>query len=173
MPIRVRVPLSIAGLALFAQTVAGATIATKASFTVGATVANGCLVSAAPEQTVGVVFGQFSFAGVSALSASDQTVALGASTVLRCTTGADVRLTLDGGQHFDGLLRRMSDGRSFMPYRVTLTTAGNAPVLPGIPVTIPIGATPQPLPLRASLLLSGSGLPAGTYTDTVQVTVSW
>ena len=176
MPIRPHTLATLATLAAsaaFVQTVAGATIPTKATFTVGATVQNGCLLSAAPTQTTGIVFGQISFSGMSALAVGTQTVALGASAQLQCTTGANVRLTLDAGQHALGLQRRLSNGTAFVPYALSLTTAGNPPVLPGSEIGIAIGATPQGLPLQASILLPGTGLPAGLYTDTVQVTVEW
>ena len=177
MPIRplasVASLFALAASAGFMQTVAGATIPTKADFVVGATIQNGCLVSAAPAQTTGVVFGQITFSGVSALVVSAQTVALGAAAQLQCTTGTSARLTLDGGQHASGTQRRLSNGTAFVPYAVSLTTAGNLPLLPGVEVGIAIGATPQTLPLQASILLPGTGLPAGLYTDTVQVTVAW
>jgi len=164
---------AMAASAAFVQTVAGATIPTRADFRVGATVQNGCLVSTAPAQVTGVVFGQIVFSGISALVTGAQTVAVGAAAQLQCTTGANVRLTLDGGQHAFGTQRRLSNGTAFLPYTVSLTTAGNLPLLPGVEVGIAIGATPQALPLQASILLPGTGLPAGLYTDTVQVTVEW
>ena len=160
-------------LATAARTVCGATIPTTATFTVGATVANGCLVSAAPAQVSGLLFGQFVFTGVSALATSTQTITLGNTPLLQCTAGANVRLTLDAGQHPSGQQRRMSNGTAFLPYTVSLTTAGNTPVLPNADIGIALGATPQPLPLQASIVLTGVALPAGLYTDTVQVTLAW
>jgi spore coat protein U-like protein len=166
-------PLALVALATAARTVSGATIPTTASFTVGATVANGCLVSAAPAQVSGVLFGQFVFSSVSALATATQTITLGNAPLLQCTAGANLRLTLDAGQHAAGQQRRMSNGTAFLPYTVSLTSAGNTPVLPNAEIGIALGATPQPLPLQASIVLTGVAVPAGLYTDTVQVTLAW
>ena len=175
MPTRLPSTTAVVALALAtaARTVAGATIPTTASFTVGATVANGCLVGAAPAQVSGVLFGQFVFTGVSALATGTQVVALGNPALLQCTAGASAMLALDAGQHASGQQRRMSNGTAFLPYSVSLTTAGNAPVPPDTDIGIALGATPQPLPLQASLVLTGVALPAGFYTDTLRVTLSW
>ena len=152
--------------------------ATTATFAVGATVQNGCLVAGNPGQTAGVVFGQVSFGTFSALAAGLQTSGLGpaggSQALLQCTAGTNVQLTLDAGLHALGPQRRMANGSGyFLPYTLALTTLGNLPVVPNIPVSLSMGATAQPLPLQATVLLPGLGVAAGTYTDTVQVTVSW
>ncbi|WPB56885.1 spore coat protein U domain-containing protein [Xylophilus sp. GOD-11R] len=158
--------------------VPAATIPTSPTFSVGATVQNGCLVVGNPGQTTGLVFGQIGFGAFSALSAGLQTAALGPSggsqALLQCTAGTTVQLSIDGGLHAVGLQRRLANGNGFfVPYALTLTNIGNLPVLPNVPVGIALGATPQALPLQGTVLLPGLGLAAGIYTDTVQVTVSW
>lgn len=155
-----------------------ATIPTSATFAVGATVQNGCLVAGAPGQTSGLVFGALQFGSFSALSTGLQSTALGPSggsqALLQCTAGTTVQLTIDGGLHPLAGQRRLSNGNGFfLPYTLLLTTLGNLPVQPNLPIGVAIGSAPQPLPLQGSVLLPGLGVGAGTYSDTVQVTVSW
>lgn len=169
--------LVLVGLALAAQTVAGAAVFPTAVFTVGATVQNGCVVTSAPTQASGLAFGQISFGTFPALSGTSRTAALGvvsgAQALLLCTAGVNVMLTLDAGQHADGLQRRLSNGSRFLAYDMNLASAGNPPVLPMVPIGISVGTAAQALPLQASITLPSTGVAAGTYTDTVQVTVSW
>lgn len=165
-------------LACSCITVPAATIPTTATFTVGATVQNGCLVAGNPTQTTGLVFGLLAFGSWSALTTGSQTVVLGPSggsqALLQCTAGTTVQLTLDGGLHALGAQRRLANGGGyFLPYTLSLTTSGNQPVLPNIPVGVALGTTAQALPLQGTVLMPGLGLGAGTYSDTVQVTVSW
>jgi len=155
-----------------------ATIPTGATFAVGATVQNGCLVAGSPGQTTGLVFGALNFGSFSALSAGIQSAALGPSggsqALLQCTAGTSVQLTIDGGLHALSGQRRLSNGNGYyLPYSLVLSTLGNLPVTPGLPIGVNIGSTPQPLPLQGTVLLPGLGVAAGTYSDTVQVTVSW
>lgn len=174
MPHRLLVPV---GLALAAQTVAGAAVFPTAVFTVGATVQNGCVVTSAPTLDTGLAFGQINFGSFPALAGGNRSAALsmtgGVQALLLCTAGVNVRLTLDAGQHADGLQRRLSNGSRFLPYSLNLTSAGNPPVVPLVPIGISVGSTAQALPLQASITLPATGVAAGTYTDTVQVTVSW
>lgn len=165
-------------LACSCVTVPAATIPTTAVFSVGATVQNGCLVDGNPTQTTGLVFGLLAFGSWSALTTGSQTVVLGpaggSQALLQCTAGTTVQLTLDGGLHALGTQRRLANGGGyFLPYTLSLTTSGNQPVLPNTPIGMAMGSTAQPLPLQGTVVMPGLGLWAGTYSDTVQVTISW
>lgn len=175
-------PLARVAAALAACGVLGATpaatIPTGATFAVGATVQNGCLVAGSPGQTTGLVFGALNFGSFSALSAGLQAAALGpaggSQALLQCTAGTSVQLTIDGGLHALAGQRRLSNGNGFfLPYTLVLTTLGNLPVPANQPIGLALGSSPQPLPLSGTVLLPGLGAGAGIYSDTLQVTVSW
>ncbi len=175
--LRAAAVLGLAGLPVLRGAPA-ATIPTGARFSVGATVQNGCLVAGNPAQTAGLAFGQIGFGTWPALATGRQTAALGpaggSQALLQCTAGTTVQLLLDAGQHALGSQRRLANGAGyFLPYDLTLASTGNQPVLPNVAVGLALGATPQALPLQGSVVLPGTGVAAGTYTDTVQVTVSW
>ena len=56
----------------------------------------------------------------------------------------------------------------------TAVAATPAAVLtPNISAGLTLGAAATALPLQGTVTFPGFGLPAGTYTDTVQVTLSW
>ncbi|QHI98979.1 fimbrial major subunit CsuA/B family protein [Xylophilus rhododendri] len=168
------------GLALAAASgsAPAATITPSPSFSVGATVQNGCVVSGNIGQTSGLVFGAINFGSFSALNTGLKTSALGPSggsqALLVCTAGTTAQLSIDAGLHAVGVQRRLANGSgAFVPYSISTTVGGNQPVLPGTQIGLALGTAAQALPLQGSLLLPGVGLPAGLYSDTVQVTLTW
>ena len=131
-----------------------------------------------PGQTVGMVFGSLQFGTHPAIRTGSQNTLLGSTgssqAMLQCSANTTMQLSLDGGQSPVAAQRRLSNGRgSFIPYTLALTTLSNVLLQPNVPVGVIMGSTPQMLPLQATVTLPGQGLPAGTYSDTVQVTLSW
>ncbi len=152
-------------------------IATSASFAVNAIVSTGCLVVSNPTQVSGVQFGTLDFGSQSAVSGATATAWLsaggGSMAQVQCTSGATVTITFDSGLNALGNQRRLRRGTSYVPYNLYTSAGMGTSYTPGvgIPLDTTVGATTLPVYGRA--LPPPSGLPAGQYTDTVQVTLSW
>ncbi len=152
-----------------------ATIPTTASFSVGATVQNGCFVNGSTSQTTGVNFGTLDFGAHPALTAGSFTVtASGASqALLYCTPNTTVQVTLNGGLHSLGNQRYLANGTgATLAYAIALGTSPTVPLLPGVAASLPLSSTAVAVPLVGSIAYTAAA-PSGVYTDTVQVTVSW
>jgi spore coat protein U-like protein len=166
------------GTALAAATLLqAATIPTTASFAVGATIASGCIVAGNPGQVTGLAFGQLSFGTYSAMATGSKSASLTSvanQALLQCTPGTAVQVTADAGLSAVGNQRRLAAGAGqYLPYSLFLTSNGSQPLTPGVAVGLTLGATATALPLTGTVILPGSGLAAGTYVDTVRVTLTW
>lgn len=153
-------------------------IPTTAAFSVNAAVSAGCLVVGNPGQTTGVGFGMLDFGARAAISSGTSTAALGMSAgsmaQIQCTPGTAATVTLDGGQHAQGAQRRMKFGSSYyLPYTLYTSASMATPLSPNVGVPVDTSAGTLTLPVYGVATLPGSGLPAGQYTDTVQVLFSW
>ncbi|MFK8328820.1 spore coat U domain-containing protein [Pseudomonas sp. BJa5] len=145
--------------------------ATTSTFQVSATVTAGCLV-------VGGVstWGTLDFGSHSALSTGNVSTALGGTTVtLQCTPGVSLSMRLNGGQNSAAGLRNLKrgSGTALVAYQL-FADAGLSQVL-GIDQNVAVAygdATAIKLPVYARAQLTGN-LPAGSYTDVVQVVVSF
>lgn len=171
----------IAGLCVLSWPLLGGTatpIPTSASFAVNATVSTGCLVVSNPTQISGIQFGTLDFGSQSAVSGAAATAWLasggGSMAQVQCTSGAAVTITIDGGLHAQGTQRRLKYGTShYLPYNLYTSGSMATSYAPGVgvPLDTTVGATALPVYGRA--VPPSSGLPAGQYTDTVQVILSW
>lgn len=145
--------------------------ATTSTFQVSATVTAGCLV-------VGGVstYGNLDFGSHSALSTGNVSTALGGTTVtLQCTPGVSLSMRLNGGQNSAAGMRNLkrSSGTSRVAYQL-FGDSGLSQVL-GIDQSVAVSysdATAIKLPVYARAQLTGN-LPAGSYTDVVQVVLSF
>ncbi|WOI43461.1 spore coat protein U domain-containing protein [Acidovorax sp. BLS4] len=180
-PARVRQAASVAVLAALpawvaAPAEAATPIATTATIPVSATVARGCQISGSA-QTTGLSFGLLDFGVHSPVRTGTHSVMAtggsGTQAQVLCTPGTTLRVTVGSGLHASGAQRRLSNGSQFIPYALTLVAAGSPALLPNVAADMALGATPTALPIQATATFPGSGLSAGTYTDTVQVTLSW
>lgn len=99
--------------------------------------------------------------------------ALGALAV-RCSPGATPALTIGAGANDEAGVRRMISGTAAVPYRLYTNAARNDEIGIGRSLTMGTADTSAivvPIYARAT---NGAGiLPAGQYTDTVQITLSW
>ncbi len=99
--------------------------------------------------------------------------ALGALAV-RCSPGATPALTIGAGANDQAGVRRMVSGGNAVPYRLYTNAARNDEI--GIGRSLALGAASSAaivVPIYARATNSGGILPAGSYADTVQITLSW
>lgn len=149
---------------------------TTANFQVSATVSAGCWMVGNSTLTSGIGFGTLDFGTHPAVRAGHQDAAIGMAgspAQLQCTPGATVTMTIDGGQNAQGSQRRMRHGTHFMPYTLTTQPGGGTVVQPGVGVSVDASTGPTLVPVYGRATAPGTGLPAGQYTDTVQVVFSW
>lgn len=173
-------PQATIALTLLCTTLAAvaATVPTSPSFAVNATIVNGCIVSGNSAQVAGVPFGTVNFGTHSAVSTGPVTAMasndMGMQAKLVCTAGTAAQVSVNGGLNLQGAQRRLSNGAGqFIPYTLSLVAGTVTALTPNVAVGITMGTTPTALPIRGSLVLPGAAAMAGTYVDTVQVTVTW
>lgn len=80
-----------------------------------------------------------------------------------CTKGTTYSLSDNNGKNFANSKRRMSNGTDYIPYSFTYTLNGTG-TGKGSPITMDIASTVA----NADFI----NVPAGTYTDTVQLTIT-
>lgn len=170
----------LAGLAalLAASAAVAATIPTSPTFSVNASIVQGCIVFGGSSQTSGIPFGAINFGSHPALNTGVVNAMAGSSmgtqAQLVCTPGTTVQISVNGGLHPVGSQRRLSNGAGkYIPYSLSLMQGTPTALPPNAAVGITTDGTPTALPLRGTVALPGTGIAAGIYTDTLQVVVSW
>ncbi|KNX78578.1 spore coat protein [Pseudomonas sp. 250J] len=149
----------------------GAHAVTTSTFQVTAQIVAGCLV-------VGGVtaYGVLDYGTSSALSTATLSTSLGGSTVtFQCTPGVALSMSLDGGQNSTSGTRNLkrSGGTQLLAYQLYRDAAFSQSLGIGSSVAVSYSdPTAIKLPVYGRTTLTGT-LPAGTYTDVVQVTVTW
>lgn len=157
-------------------TQAASPVPTTANFMVSATVSYGCWVVGNAALTSGIGFGRLDFGSHPAIQAGNYDAVIGMAgspAQVQCTPGATVTMTIDGGQNPQGSQRRMRFGSHYLPYTLTTQPGGGTVVQPGSGVSVDASAGPTLVPVYGRATAPGGGLPAGQYTDTVQVVFSW
>ncbi|WDY56312.1 Csu type fimbrial protein [Pseudomonas sp. PSKL.D1] len=145
--------------------------ATSSTFQVSAQIVAGCLV-------VGGVtsYGTLDYGTQSALATGALSTSLGGSTVtFQCTPGVAVSMSLDGGQNSASGTRylKRSGGTQLLAYQLYRDAAYTQALVIGQSVAVSYSdPTAIKLPVYGRATLTGL-VPAGTYTDVVQVTVAW
>ncbi len=144
--------------------------ALTSTFLVNATIQAGCLV-------VGGVtnYGNLDFGSYSALSAAAVTTQLAGTTVtLQCTPGVTLSMKIGGGQNNNGSRNlKRGTGSNLVAYQL-YRDSGFSQLL-GIDQTVTVSyadPTAIKLPVYARAQLTGS-LPAGSYSDVLQVTLTF
>ncbi len=172
-----RCAVLVASLAMGVAALAATPVPGSATFLVSATVTAGCWVVGNISQTSGIGFGLLDFGTRSAIQPSSYTASIsmgGASpAMVQCTPGATVTMTVDGGQNALGGQRRMRSGTHYVAYTLTTLPGAGVAITPGAGMTVDASAGPTLLPVFGNANVPGTGLPAGLYTDTVQVVLSW
>lgn len=143
--------------------------ATSQSFQVSATVTAGCLV-------VGGVsnYGGLNFGSRSALATGPVQVALTGGVQLQCTPGVTLNMSVDGGQYNSGGRNmQLTTGSNRVAYQLFRDAAFSQSL--GIGQTVPVAysdANNIRLPIYGQVQLPGNQ-PGGTYSDVLQVQLSW
>ncbi|MCY1445117.1 Spore Coat Protein U domain protein [compost metagenome] len=145
------------------------TAATSQSFQVSATVTAGCLV-------VGGVsnYGSLNFGNRSALATNTVQVALTGGVQLQCTPGVTLNMSIDGGQYNSGGRHmQLSTGSNRVAYQLFRDAAYSQALGIGQSVAVAYGdANNISLPIYGQVQLPGNQ-PGGTYSDVLQVQLSW
>lgn len=139
------------------------------SFQVSATVTAGCLVVGGVTQ-----YGSLEFGTTSALSTSTVQVALSSGVQLQCTPGVTMNMTVDGGQYNNsGRHMQLNSGSARVAYQLFRDAAYSQAL--GISQSVSVAYTDASnisLPIFGQVQLPGN-VPGGTYSDVLQVQLSW
>lgn len=142
---------------------------TSQSFQVSATITAGCLV-------VGGVsnYGSLNFGSQSALATGTVQVALTGGVQLQCTPGVTMNMTVDGGQYnSSGRHLQLTTGSNRVAYQLFRDAAYSQSL--GIGQSVAVAYTDANnirLPIYGQVQLPGNQ-PGGTYSDVLQVQLSW
>ena len=121
-------------------------------------------------------YGTLDYGTQSALSTSTLSTSLGGTTVtFQCTPGVAMNMSVDGGQNSASGTRNLkrTSGTQLLAYQLYRDAAYSQTLGIGTSVAVSYSdPTAIKLPVYGRVQLSGT-LPAGTYTDVVQVTVTW
>ena len=145
------------------------TAVTSQSFQVSATVTPGCLV-------VGGVsnYGSLNFGSHSALATGTVQVALTGGVQLQCTPGVTLNMSVDGGQYnSSGRHMQLNSGSARVAYQLFRDAAYSQSLGIGQSVAWRTAMqTTSRLPIYGQVQLPGNQ-PGGTYSDVLQVQLSW
>lgn len=145
---------------------------TTQSFTVSATVVQGCQVQTLAAGNWGRI-DLGTVPGTSSGTVEADLLGSGTGLSIECTPGTTATLRADPGLNASGGGRTLAptSGTARLPYRLILDGGSEWTTQP-----ISLDFTPaQPvrrLPLKGRAVLPGA-LPAGRYTDTVRITLTW
>jgi len=153
---------------------------TSAEFTVSAIIASGCSIDGFGSIGNAGALGTLDFGTDSALSTATRNASyLAAQTIrLRCTPGVNLTIAIDGGSHAAAGSRHLQLGPNNalrLPYSLCADAACSQPLAISSGRVIPVSGTNSDdvkLPIYGRLTLPGQAN-AGTYTDTLTVTLTW
>ena len=142
---------------------------TSQSFLVSATVTAGCLVSGGVSN-----YGSLNFGSRSALATGTVQVALTGGVQLQCTPGVTMNMTVDGGQYnSSGRHMQQNTGSNRVAYQLFRDAAYSQSL--GIGQSVAVAYTDANnirLPIYGQVQLPGTQ-PGGTYSDVLQVQLTW
>lgn len=143
--------------------------ATTATVQVSASIVAGCVVT-----STGGLYGTLSFGTYSALSTTAVSVALAGGVTLQCTPGVSVSMVVDGGLYnASGRHLKVGSGTAQIAYQLFQDAAHSQNLGIAQSVNVPYtNANAISLPIFGYVLLPGNQ-PAGTYSDTLQVQLSY
>lgn len=146
---------------------------------VALTVTNACVVNgSAAVQANGGQLGQITFPDQPGLfgDVNGELIATGTSGALSvlCSPGAAPSLVVGPGSNDLAGARRLAHNGTAVAYRLFSDAGRTTEITIGQRLSLPVATTtPTLVPLYARVSSQGVILPAGIYTDTVQVTLSW
>ncbi|MBT2374559.1 spore coat protein U domain-containing protein [Pseudomonas fluorescens] len=142
---------------------------TSQTFQVSATITPGCLVVGG-----GSNYGSLTFGTYSALSTSTVSVALSGGVTLQCTPGVTLNMSVDGGLHnSSGRHMQLNSGGALVAYQLFQDAALSQSL--GVSQSVSVAysnANTITLPIYGRVQLPGNQ-PGGTYSDVLQVQLSW
>ncbi|KVE37908.1 Csu type fimbrial protein [Burkholderia sp. TSV86] len=144
------------------------------TFTVSAQIVAGCGVAGGGASS-GLNFGMLDFGTYPAVATGQATASVGSGAVqIECAPGSTLKMTIDGGAHASAgnTQRNLASGNARIAYRLYSDPGRTQAIAIGQAVSVPVSGTIT-LPIYGALTLPGNGVPAGTYTDTAQVTLSY
>ncbi|AUX71493.1 spore coat U domain-containing protein [Erwinia pyrifoliae] len=142
-------------------------------FAVNAAIVNGCVISG----TNTGVYGALNFGSLPAIGTYSANASLvqNATITLACTPGTTLNMSINGGSHFASSSRNLqrTGGTNLVAYSLY----SNAGLTTAIPVNQNVtlsysNANNIILPVYGHLQVTGVNT-AGSYTDTLTVTLSW
>ena len=142
---------------------------TSQSFQVSATITPGCLIVGSASN-----YGTLTYGSYSALATSTVTAALTGGVTLQCTPGVALSMSDDGGLH-SGTGRNLlhNSGSAQVAYQLFRDAAFSQSLGIGQSVSVSYSdANTISLPIYGRVVLPGNQ-PGGTYSDTLQVQLSW
>ncbi|SCW89149.1 Spore coat protein U (SCPU) domain-containing protein [Sphingobium faniae] len=153
---------------------------TTASFEVSATIVAGCAADGVGTSGDAGLIGTLDFGNDTTLSTASHSAALTGNQMitLRCTPGVALSMRLGGGQHASGGNRNMQLGPSTadrLPYRLYANAGMTDEITIDQDRSILVTAANMndvQLHVYGQVSLPG-GSAAGTYTDTLLVTLTW
>lgn len=145
-----------------------------------AIVGAGCQVNNA-NVTGGIVdFGALNFGSINTIGAQNidaQTTGGGSGgIVMECSDGTPFTISLDNGLHFAGGVRSMantSNPATRLSYTLYQNAARTLPWTTGTPLSSTANGAPTTFNVYGRIPGGQSGISAGTYSDTVQVVITW
>lgn len=165
-------PLIIAGAS--AMIGGKASAETQRAFQVSAAIVNGCVVAANGASQLGRI--DFGTVAGTARGTLDAAMMSGSTNGIdiECTPNMDVTVAADMGQNASGGVRRMglSGGGGFVAYQLFVDGSSTAWTTQALAMRFAAGATKRRLAIVGRAQLSGS-MAAGSYVDTVRVTIAW
>ncbi len=172
MPVARRAGLALAMLSLVTPW-AGAGAETARPFAVSARIVAGCSIAADAAGRWGAIdLGTVSGAAAGTTAQGALVSTVGAGIAIECTPGLSATLSADTGDHPDGGGGRrlmLSGGTATIGY-ILYADGATTPWTAALPLSF--GTGQRLLPVRAVATLAGPA-PAGRYTDTIRVTLSW
>ena len=143
--------------------------ATGATFQVSASIVPGCLVVGGVTQ-----YGNLNFGTYSALSTQVVKVALSSGVTVQCTPGVALSMSVDGGLYSStGRNLQLNSGSARVAYQLFRDAAFSQSL--GINQSVSVtysDASNISLPIYGRVVLPGNQ-PGGTYSDTLQVQLTW
>ncbi|ACE84644.1 Spore Coat Protein U domain protein [Cellvibrio japonicus Ueda107] len=147
---------------------------------VTAVVGAGCQVNNSNVQSGVVDFGALNFGSINTLNAqhidATTTGSGNGSIEMECSDGTSFTISLGNGLHYNNGNRAMVNTGSpgvFLAYALYQDAARTIPWSDSAPLTGTASGAPQAFHVYGRIPGGQSGISAGTYTDTVQVVVSW
>lgn len=160
----------------------GASLAATVNGTLGVTavVGAGCQVNSGTVDSGNINFGNLNFGSINTIGGANidaQTTGSGnGSITMECSDGTPFSITLDDGLNPTGGTRAMvntSDPTSLLAYELYQNAARTVPWSISTPLTATASGAPTTFEVYGRIPGGQTGITPDSYSDTVQVVISW